>query len=207
MAGISVCGVSKQFVGRNGGVQALENATLEIADGEFTVLVGPSGCGKSTLLNIIAGLDHADAGQVYEGETEVFAPGRSRSVVFQDGALFPWLTAQKNVEFGLKQMGLNPKERAERAEHYLKNGASLEVSREFSARTFRAACVSVWRLPAPSPSNRKCSSWTNRSPPSMLRPAKTSMCHYKRCGREQKRRLFLSRIMCGRQSFWRTKSC
>ncbi len=119
MAGISICGVSKTFAARNGSVQALENATLEIADGEFVVLVGPSGCGKSTLLNIVAGLDHADAGQVFEGETLVTSPGRSRSVVFQDGALFPWLTAQKNVEFGLKQMGLGTKERQERAAHYL----------------------------------------------------------------------------------------
>jgi len=119
MAGISICGVSKKFTGRNDAVQALENATLEIADGEFVVLVGPSGCGKSTLLNIVAGLDVADTGQVYEGNKPVKEPGRSRSVVFQDGALFPWLTAQKNVEFGLKQMGLNRKERAERAAHYL----------------------------------------------------------------------------------------
>lgn len=119
MAKISVCGVSKQFQGRSGSVQALENITLEVEDGEFVVLVGPSGCGKSTLLNVIAGLDPADSGKVYQGDRPVFQPGRERSMVFQDGALFPWLTVQKNVEFGLKQMGLPRRKRAERAEHYL----------------------------------------------------------------------------------------
>ena len=65
------------------------------------------------------GLDTADEGRILEDDRLVRGPGRDRTVVFQDGGLFPWLTAQKNVEFGLKQMGLPPKERAERAERYL----------------------------------------------------------------------------------------
>lgn len=119
MATLSIRGVSKQFQGRSGRVLALENIHLEVQDGEFLVLVGPSGCGKSTLLNIVAGLDAADRGEVLENGQRVWKPGRDRSMVFQDGALFPWLTAQKNVEFGLKQMGIPPKERAERAAYYL----------------------------------------------------------------------------------------
>lgn len=119
MASISICGISKKFQARQGAVHALENITLEVAEGEFVVLVGPSGCGKSTLLNIVAGLERSDSGTILEGDTSVKGPGRSRGVVFQEGALFPWLTAQKNVEFGMKQMGLSPKERAERAEEYL----------------------------------------------------------------------------------------
>lgn len=119
MAKLSLKGISKRFQTRNGPIQALDDIWLDVEDGEFVVLIGPSGCGKSTLFNIVAGLDAADSGEVWESERRVTGPGRDRGVVFQDGALFPWLTAQKNVEFGLKQMGIPPRERAERARHYL----------------------------------------------------------------------------------------
>src|SRR5438105_3396637 len=119
MAKLSLEGVTKRFAGRSGEVLALEDIWLEVQDGEFLVLVGPSGCGKSTLLNVIAGLDPADSGRVLEDGRPVSGPGRDRSVVFQDGALFPWLTAQKNVEFGLKQMGMPARERAEKAAYFL----------------------------------------------------------------------------------------
>ncbi len=119
MAKLSIRGVSKRFEGRGGEVLALEELWLDVQDGEFLVLVGPSGCGKSTLLNIIAGLDPADGGQILEDGRPINGPGRDRTVVFQEGALFPWLNARKNVEFGLKQMGLSPRTRAERAEYFL----------------------------------------------------------------------------------------
>jgi NitT/TauT family transport system ATP-binding protein len=119
MANLSIQGVSKRFQGRHGEVLALDDVWLGVQDGEFLVLVGASGCGKSTLLNVIAGLDAADSGQVLEDGRPVQGPGRDRSLVFQDGALFPWLTAQKNVEFGLKQMGLPGRQRAEKAAFYL----------------------------------------------------------------------------------------
>ena len=119
MARLSLEGVTKRFTGRSGEVLALEDIWLDVQDGEFLVLVGPSGCGKSTLLNVIAGLDPADAGRVLEDGRPVSGPGRDRSVVFQDGALFPWLTAQKNVEFGLKQMRIPARERAEKASYFL----------------------------------------------------------------------------------------
>jgi NitT/TauT family transport system ATP-binding protein len=119
MAKLSLKGISKRFQTRSGVVQALEEIWLDVEDGEFVVLIGPSGCGKSTLFNIVAGLDAADSGEVLEGGRRVTGPGRDRGVVFQDGALFPWLTVQKNVEFGLKQMGVPARERVQRAEHYL----------------------------------------------------------------------------------------
>jgi NitT/TauT family transport system ATP-binding protein len=117
---LSLRGVSKRFHGRSGEVLALEDVRLDVRQGEFLILVGPSGCGKSTILNIVAGLERADNGEVLENGKPVSGPGRDRSVVFQDGALFPWLTAQKNVEFGLKQMGIGRRERAERAQRYLR---------------------------------------------------------------------------------------
>ncbi len=120
MAKLSICGVSKRFQSRAGAVEALKDIDLEIADGEFVVLVGPSGCGKSTLLNIVAGLETADSGQVLENDRPIAGPGRDRGMVFQDGALFPWLTAEKNVQFGLRQMGIPAAERARRAKEYLR---------------------------------------------------------------------------------------
>jgi NitT/TauT family transport system ATP-binding protein len=119
MAALTIDGISKKFEGRGGSVLALDNINLEVQTGEFVMLVGPSGCGKSTLLNIIAGLDKPTAGEVREDGRRIVKPGRDRGVVFQEGALFPWLTVRKNVEFGLKQMGMGTRERADRAERYL----------------------------------------------------------------------------------------
>jgi NitT/TauT family transport system ATP-binding protein len=98
---------------------AISHISLDVYPGETAMLVGPSGCGKSTLLNIIAGLDRATQGSVQLDGKEVFGPGPDRTLVFQDGALFPWLTALGNVEFGLRQIGVNPRERRQRAMRYL----------------------------------------------------------------------------------------
>ena len=112
--------VSKWFRTSSLMVQALDDVTLRIGEGEFVCLVGPSGCGKSTLLNIIAGLERPDRGLVQaDGET-ILGPGPHRLVMFQDAALFPWLTVLGNVLFGLKLIdGLNAGERREKAEYYL----------------------------------------------------------------------------------------
>ncbi len=84
------------------------------------IKVGPSGCGKSTLLNIIAGLLEPSSGSVYCDGKEVHGTGTDRGVVFQQYALFPWLTVQKNVEFGLNMKGIKGKEAEELAHKYLK---------------------------------------------------------------------------------------
>src|SRR5438445_10269642 len=94
--------VSKSFQTRSGGVGALKDISLEVADGEFLCLVGPSGCGKSTLLNLVAGLAPVDRGRIILDGKAIDGPGPERVVVFQDGGLFPWLTVCENVEFGLK---------------------------------------------------------------------------------------------------------
>jgi len=93
---------------------------LDIPAGEFLCLLGPSGCGKSTLLNIVAGFLPAN-GSVLVGGKPVHGPGVDRGVVFQNsGALFPWLTAAQNVEYGLKVRGVAKSERRDIAEHYLR---------------------------------------------------------------------------------------
>src|SRR5262245_3572812 len=101
---LNVDHVSKIFLlrGRDGRLKALDDICFGITRGEVVVLLGPSGCGKSTLLNIIAGFVAPSQGKVLHDGAPVTKPDRRRTVVFQDYALFPWMTVQKNVEFGLK---------------------------------------------------------------------------------------------------------
>ncbi len=114
---LSVRGVRKVFDGRAGEVVALDGVDLEIAEKEFVTVIGTSGCGKSTLLTIIAGLEEETEGEVDVDGGPVLGPGRDRGVVFQSYTLFPWLTAQKNVEFALQGSG---SEREEVAREHLK---------------------------------------------------------------------------------------
>jgi NitT/TauT family transport system ATP-binding protein len=112
--------VSKWFRTSSLHVQALDDVTLRIAEGEFVCLVGPSGCGKSTLLNLIAGLDRPDGGTVQADGQPISGPGPHRLMMFQEAALFPWLTVLGNVLFGLKLVkGLSASERREKAEYFL----------------------------------------------------------------------------------------
>lgn len=112
--------VSKWFQTSSIHVQALDDVTLRIAEGEFVCLVGPSGCGKSTLLNLIAGLERPDHGVVQADGKAINGPGPHRLMMFQEAALFPWLTVLGNVLFGLKLVpGLSASERREKAEYFL----------------------------------------------------------------------------------------
>ena len=81
---------------------ALEDFTLDVAEGEFLAIVGPSGCGKSTFLNVVAGLVAPAAGEIMVYGKPVTGPGPDRAVVFQDYALMPWRTVESNVRFGLE---------------------------------------------------------------------------------------------------------
>ncbi len=113
--------VGKDFTSKRGTHHALADVSLTIDEGQFVCLLGPSGCGKSTLLNLIAGLERADSGRVMLDGRDITGPGPERSVMFQDSALFPWLTARKNVDFGLELAGVADKaERAARTETFLK---------------------------------------------------------------------------------------
>ncbi|MBU4278588.1 MAG: ABC transporter ATP-binding protein [Proteobacteria bacterium] len=95
---------------------ALKNCSFTVPRGSLTVLVGPSGCGKSTLANIAAGYDHADSGKVLLDGKPVTGPGRDRIMVFQETALWPWMTVMKNATFGPTMLGgMNKSEAEDRA--------------------------------------------------------------------------------------------
>ena len=112
--------VVKKFNTRKGEVVALNGANFDIHENEFVCVVGPSGCGKSTLLNIIGGLEEPTEGRVLVDGQEVTGPGPDRGIVFQQYALFPWLTVLENVKFGLKLQGKSDKEAEEIALKYIK---------------------------------------------------------------------------------------
>ena len=118
---VQIKAVEKIYEGRNGKTVALNGVNLDIYDNEFICVVGPSGCGKSTLLNIIAGLHEASSGEVLVDGVKVEGTGVDRGVVFQQYALFPWLTVKKNVMFGLKlKKDLTDAQREEIAMKYIK---------------------------------------------------------------------------------------
>lgn len=116
---IEVKSVTKVYQSSRGRVVSLDNVSLDVAEGEFVTLVGPSGCGKSTMLNLIGGLLEPSSGDVIVHGSPVKGPSPDRGVIFQQYALFPWLTAIQNVEFGLRLQGLGRAERREKAMHYL----------------------------------------------------------------------------------------
>lgn len=111
--------IVKYFKHESHNLMALGGVNLEVEDGDFVCLVGPSGCGKSTFLRIIAGLETPDEGQVIFDGKPVTNTGPERIMVFQEGALFPWLKVQDNVEFGLKMAGIPKDERAQISKRYL----------------------------------------------------------------------------------------
>ncbi|WP_316504549.1 ABC transporter ATP-binding protein [Nitrosopumilus sp.] len=100
-------------------LKALGGVNLKVDAGDFVCLVGPSGCGKSTFLRIVAGLESPDEGQILFDGHPVTETGPERIMVFQEGALFPWLKVQDNVEFGLKMAGIPKDEREKISNRYL----------------------------------------------------------------------------------------
>lgn len=99
---IRIEGVNKVFGGEDREVVALQGIDLEIPRGQFTCLLGPSGCGKSTLLNAVAGFAPPSSGTILVDDRPVTGPGPQRGMVFQEYALFPWMTVEQNIRFGLE---------------------------------------------------------------------------------------------------------
>jgi NitT/TauT family transport system ATP-binding protein len=118
MSNITVQDLCKIYPGQPP-VKALDHINLDVPPGEFVALLGPSGCGKSTLLNLIAGFESPSTGVLEVNQQTVHAPGPERGVVFQEAALFPWLTVWENVIFGPQMQGLPKSEYEDRAHEML----------------------------------------------------------------------------------------
>ena len=116
---ISVQDATKIYSTDRGTTVSLDHVSLDVEQGEFITLVGPSGCGKSTMLNLIGGLLNPTSGSILVNGKAVKGPSPDRGVIFQQYALFPWLTARQNVEFGLRLQGVPKRERSARAQKYL----------------------------------------------------------------------------------------
>ncbi|MDE1816549.1 MAG: ABC transporter ATP-binding protein [Thaumarchaeota archaeon] len=111
--------IVKHFDHNGNSVVALDGVNLNVEEGDFICIVGPSGCGKSTFLNIVAGLETPDSGEILLNGKSISTPGPDRTMVFQEGALFPWLKVIDNVEFGLKMAGIPKDERRQISQRYL----------------------------------------------------------------------------------------
>jgi len=118
---ITCVGVRKVFfdIQRGQEIVALDDLNLDIKPGTFLAILGPSGCGKTTLLNILAGFERRSAGDVLIDGDVIRGPGPDRGVVFQDYALFPWLTVAKNVAYGLVERGRSRRDAVREAERWL----------------------------------------------------------------------------------------
>src|ERR1700722_12753756 len=110
--------VSMTFRRDGNEVKVLNHINLEVQEGEFVCILGPSGCGKSTLLNIVAGFLRQTSGEVVIDEEPVRGPDPRRIFVFQERGVFPWLTVEGNIEFGLFK--LPKEERRHKVAHYVK---------------------------------------------------------------------------------------
>lgn len=128
---IVVSSLNKRFTSSERDVAALEDINLTIAKGEFVCLLGPSGCGKSTLLNIIAGFIPSSDGSVMVDGRLVSEPGPDRGVVFQEYALFPWMTVAQNIAFGLDVKGMDKAAKEERVGELLEKLGLTEFCDRF----------------------------------------------------------------------------
>lgn len=150
MTGLSIENLSMRFDLPNGSfVQALKDVSLDLSNGELLSVLGPSGCGKTTLLNIVAGFLAPTEGRIVLNGHDVKGPDAERGMVFQQGALFEWMTVRENVEFGPRMKGTAVSERRENADHLLeitglgdfKDKAIYELSGGMQQRVALARCL------------------------------------------------------------------
>ena len=135
-------GVFKEFPAARTGARtvAVSDVSLDISAGDFVCIVGPSGCGKSTVMNMIAGLDKPSAGRIAIDGLPVTGPGADRGVMFQDYALFPWLTVRENIGFGLRNgtpgQGLSSRQLEDRIDRHVElvrlNGSESKYPHQVS---------------------------------------------------------------------------
>src|SRR5258705_10492451 len=116
---LKITDVNKTFQIGDERVEALHHVDLLINKGEFVCLIGASGCGKSTVLRIIAGFEQPTAGDVRVYDAPITGPGSDRGMVFQDFALFPWMTVRENIAFGPRQKHLPKADILQKTDYYL----------------------------------------------------------------------------------------
>ncbi|MBV4396398.1 ABC transporter ATP-binding protein [Advenella alkanexedens] len=120
MSQLEIQNISRVFPGKKGTqTQALTPINFNVQENDFVTILGPSGCGKSTMLRIIAGLDHPTTGQVLLDGQRITGPGADRGMVFQSYTLFPWLTVEQNICFGLREKGMTAAEQKERSSYFI----------------------------------------------------------------------------------------
>lgn len=150
MSGLIIDNISMRFDLPNGAaVQALQNVSLELKQGELLSVLGPSGCGKTTLLNILAGFLAPTEGQITLGGKRVTGPGPERGMVFQQGALFEWMKVRENIDFGPRMKGMPKAERDQITDHLLETvglhdfgeKAVYELSGGMQQRVALARCL------------------------------------------------------------------
>ncbi|CTQ50532.1 taurine ABC transporter ATP-binding protein [Jannaschia donghaensis] len=150
MTGLTIENLSMRFDLPNGSfVQALKDVSLDLQNGELMSVLGPSGCGKTTLLNIVAGFLAPTGGKIVLNGHSVEGPDAERGMVFQQGALFEWMTVRENVEFGPRMKGTPASERRQGADHLLeitglgdfKDKAIYELSGGMQQRVALARCL------------------------------------------------------------------
>ena len=150
MSGLKIEYLSMRFDLPNGShIQALENVSLDLAEGELMSVLGPSGCGKTTLLNIVAGFLAPTSGRMILNGHDVTGPDAERGMVFQQGALFEWMSVRENVSFGPRMKGQSEKQYGAEVDHLLnvvglrdfKEKAIYELSGGMQQRVALARCL------------------------------------------------------------------
>lgn len=150
MSGLAIDNISMRFDLPNGSsVQALKNVSLDLKSGELLSVLGPSGCGKTTLLNIVAGFLAPTEGQIRLGTDVVRGPSAERGMVFQQGALFEWMSVRDNVGFGPRMRGISKSDYMPNVDHLLdvvglsdfKEKAIYELSGGMQQRVALARCL------------------------------------------------------------------
>lgn len=122
---LEIKNINKYYKEEHGSLHVLNDISLKVYKGEFLMLLGPSGSGKSTLLRILSGIEHADTGEVIQ------APGLKIGFVFQSFALFPWLTVEENIEFGLKMEGISEYKRRQKAHEKMEIVGLTEFAKSY----------------------------------------------------------------------------
>jgi NitT/TauT family transport system ATP-binding protein len=149
---IEAHGVAHAYEGQNGWVRALQDFEIAIPRNEFLCLLGPSGCGKSSFLRIVTGLMKPIEGEVRLNREAITGPGLDRGIVFQEPALFPWLTALRNVAFGLEMSGMDKRAVDARATEVLRivgleRALHLYPYQLSGGMRHRVAVARAWALP------------------------------------------------------------